>query len=136
MTIKIERKINMDKVAYYKEEYEIAEKLFKKEYDDNASDEKVLSRLAVTYYKNGKLEDAEKVISELNNLRSDYQYGSVDYSLAQFFAATDDKENAMKYLLKAVAAGLKYNNRTFQNDPHFNEYKETITFKNIMTFWH
>jgi hypothetical protein len=68
-------------------------------------------------------------------MRADYQFGSVDYALARYYASLSDEEQALGYLLKAVAAGRWYAPDSFQNDPFFTDYLETNTFQRIMNFW-
>ncbi len=91
--------------------------------------------LAVVYQKNGKLSEAQKQIDALDQMRADYQFGSVDYALARYYASLSDEEQALGYLLKAVAAGRWYAPDSFQNDPFFTDYLETNTFQRIMNFW-
>ena len=121
---------------YYSKEFAQAESLLEAELRQNPSDINSLSLLAVTYFKNGKKAKAENLLERLENLRSDYQFGSIDYALAQYFAATGQQEKALQHLLKSVASGNMFTPQAFQNDPHFMAYRENPTFRNIMTFWH
>ena len=91
--------------------------------------------LAVAYQNNGKLSEAQKQIDALDQMRADYQFGSVDYALARYYAALSDEEKALGYLLKAVAAGRWYGPDSFQNDPFFTDYLDTNTLHRIMNFW-
>ncbi len=91
--------------------------------------------LAICYQKEGKNEEAEKQLKNLEALRGPYQYGSVDYALAQYYAAIGDENNTIKNLIKAVAAGRWYDTTSFQNDPLLKKYISTPSFKNIMNYW-
>lgn len=92
--------------------------------------------LAIAYAENGKQNQAQVKINALEMLRADYQYGAVDYALAQYYAAIDDEEQAIRHLLKAVAAGRWYAPESFQDDPLFLAYFETEAFERVMNFWH
>ena len=91
--------------------------------------------IAICNFKLNKNNQAVKYLNKLEELRGLYQYGSIDYAIAQFYVASENKVKVEQHLLKALAAGHLYTNQTFQNDPHFIEYKNTPFFKNIMTFW-
>jgi len=69
-------------------------------------------------------------------MRSDYQYGDVDYSMARYFAIAGDKEKAMVYLLKAVAAGKRYDPADYQHDILLIPYMGAEAFNRIMSYWH
>lgn len=92
--------------------------------------------LAIAYAKNGKQSQAQAKIKALEMLRADYQYGTVDYALAQYYAAIADKEQTIKHLLKSVAAGNWYAPESFQDDPLFLAYFGTADFERVMNFWH
>ena len=92
--------------------------------------------LAIAYAKNGKESKAQAKINALEMLRADYQYGAVDYALAQYYAAMADEGQTMQHLLKAVAAGRWYAPESFQDDPLFRAYFGTADFERVMHFWH
>ena len=97
-----------------------------------------LVRLSIAKLKNGKADEANKLIIKLDQLRTDYQYGAVDYGFAQYYAVNGNKDAMLDYLLKAVASGIKYRPyrpSTFQYDPHFKLFKDTKEFEDIMNFW-
>ncbi|MCZ6594176.1 MAG: tetratricopeptide repeat protein [Bacteroidetes bacterium] len=121
---------------YYKGAYNETEPLLKLQLEEDPDSKTLLALLAVTYFKNGKETEAESMLSELEELRAEYQFGSIDYALAQYYAATGSQERSFQYLLQSVAAGNNYTPQTFQNDPHFKDYRDSDIFKNIMTFWH
>ncbi len=90
--------------------------------------------LAITYQRNGKTIKAQEQLDKLENLRGEYQYGSVDYALAQYYAAIENEEKTMNYLIKAVASGRWYGPTSFQNDPLFKFYVQSEAFKKVMIF--
>ena len=121
---------------YYKEIYDKAEPLLKLQLEEDPQSQTLLASLAITYFKNGKNSESQSLLQNLQDLPSEYQFGSIDYVLAQYYAATGNRERSFQYLLQSVAAGNIYTPQTFQNDPHFKDYRDSDTFKNIMTFWH
>ena len=123
-------------LLYFMEDYVAAEKILYLLYNSDPHNENLLAKLAVTYHKNGKEKEATKLITELQALYGDYQFGKIDYSLAQFYAAINDEEKSMKYLLNAVAQGFRFRSDKYQNDPHFLAYKDSEKFKNILNYWH
>jgi hypothetical protein len=121
---------------YYKEDYIEAETLLKLQLAEDPNSKIHLALLAITYFKNGKNSEAETLLKRLQNLPSEYQFGSIDYALAQYYAAIGNRDRSFQYLLQSVAAGNIYTPQTFQNDPHFKDFRGSNTFNNIMTFWH
>lgn len=131
-----EEKINIVTDAYYyKKDYAAAESLLETLHGSDLNNNDFITKLAVSYHKNGKVSKAEQTIQKLEDIRTDYQFGAVDYDLAQYFAAVEDSENAMRYLEKAIASGHAYTPTKFQNDPHFKAYFKTEEFEKIMNFW-
>lgn len=90
--------------------------------------------LAIAYWKNGEADKSEEQLERLEALRKDYQYGDVDYAIAQYFAVIQDDENTTKYLIKSVAAGRWYDTTSYQNDPLFVSYAKKEDFKKVMNF--
>ncbi len=130
---------NFANAIYFKEDYPKAENLFEKLLDNDSTNIDYLVRLSISKLKNGKSDEANKLILTLDKLKTDYQYGAVDYGYAQYYAINGNKEVMMDYLLKAVASGIKfrpYRPSTFQYDPHFKAFKDTPEFQVIMNFWH
>ena len=71
----------------------------------------------------------------MNTLRASYQFGEIDYGIAQYYATINDKENTFDYLRKAVASGWWFTTTSFQNDPHFLIYKDSQEFNDILNYW-
>ena len=120
---------------YYRANYPKAQELFQQAFETN-KDPALLSLLAISSFKNGDQNQASNIIQELNSMRTSFQFGLVDYSMAQYYATIEAEEKSMEYLLKAVAAGHRYTPSKFQHDIHFKPYLDTEAFKNVMTFWH
>jgi len=90
--------------------------------------------LAITYQKNGESVKSEQQLASLEALRKEYQYGDVDYALAQYFAVIEDDKNTTKYLIKSVAAGRWYDSTSYQNDPLLVSYAKKEGFEKVMNF--
>jgi len=121
---------------FLREKYKKAEVVLEEITENDSALIAQTALLAITYYKNGKQAESEKQIKYLEKLRSRYQYGSVSYALAQYYAAISDEQKASNYLISAVAEGHWYETSSFQNDPFFKAYTETDGFKRVLSFWH
>lgn len=121
---------------YFNEDYVNAVTHFEKIVSLFPDNIEYAAMLAISYEKNGEKLKAQEALVALENLRQEFQFGALDYAFGQYYAAINDEENLRKYLLKSVAAGNKYTNFTYQNDPLFKEVKSENYFKEIMTYWH
>lgn len=130
----LDQKILAD-AHFYKEEFAKAEAILKEIHSKNSTDIEVLASLAICNFKIGNLTSAEKHLQSLENLRADYQFGEVDYALGQYYAATNNKPELYKHLLKAAANGHLYHWKFFKNDPQFKMYNQSKEFEEVMNFW-
>jgi hypothetical protein len=119
---------------YYKEDYAKAEKLLEEQFN-RTSDPTILSYLAIAAHNNGKKDVAALYIERLDQMRSKFEFGKVDYALAQYYGALGDEKRTLDHLLKAVADGKRYNPSTYQHDIHFKPYLQTAAFDRVMNFW-
>jgi len=126
----------MAESLYFREEYQQAEKVLEKLLLANPELIFQNSLLAIVYQKSGKTSRANSRLKALEELRKDYQYGDVDYALAQYYANVSDEKNTIKFLMKSIAAGHWYETCSFQNDPIFKAFFETEAFDRILKFWH
>ena len=123
--------------AYYRlQDYKNAELLFRKLHDEDPTNLTYISRLASSLTRNQKVTNAEQMIEKMEPLREDFQYGEVDYLIAQHCAVTGDEDKMFLHLLKSISQGNFYRDTLFQNDPHFVKYFEHEKFKSILTYWH
>jgi len=122
--------------TYFKGDFKAAVPLFEDLAASEPENIEYRAKLAISYFKTSDQPNAEKTLSELQTLRKDYQYGALDYALAQYYATVGEMETTEKYLLKSVASGNWYTNNTYQNDPHFKTLKDEVFFKKILNFWH
>ena len=121
---------------YYIEDYLNAQDIYKVLHEKESDNIEYLVQLAICYSHNGNFEEAKTYIEKLDALRTDYQFGAVDYGWAQYYAAVGDKDTALEFLLKAVSQGYNFTPSTFQNDLHFRTIKDSPKFNNrIMNYW-
>lgn len=95
-----------------------------------------LTMLAISYAKIGNPQEAVSYVEQIEAQRAPYQYGSVDYHLAQYYAMTNQKDKAINALLKAVASGYIFDPNSYGNDFHFVNLKEHPKFNDVLTYWH
>ena len=127
---------NLAKAYYYKEDYLNAQDIYTKLHNNEVENIEYLVHLAISYFKNGNFEAAKTHIEKLDNLRTDYQFGAIDYGWAQYYISIGDKDKALEFLLKSVSQGFDFLATTFQNDPHFRTLKDSPEFNNrIMNYW-
>ena len=102
----------------------------------NPDDPDIITKLAIAYSLSEHQQKADNYLNDLEELSVHYQFGEIDYAFAQYYAAVEDKEMMLKYLLKAVSKGLRFKNDTYNNDPHFSKYKDESGFQKVLYFWH
>jgi thioredoxin-like negative regulator of GroEL/TolB-like protein len=130
---------NKDKVLlanalFYSNDFVKAETLLRDIIRENPKNIDALSKLAICNFKLGNLTAANKNLIALDGLRADFQYGSIDYALAQYDAATGNEKELYEHLLKAAASGSLYISNTFKNDPQFLNYMTTKGFEEALSF--
>jgi len=127
---------NLALAYFYTENYNEAAKLLQKNIVKNPNNGYLLSKLASSQYKIGKTAESKATLNKLRLLEEAYQYGAIDYALAQYFAIVGDKKQAIKQLLKAVAQGNLFTPTSYMNDPIFIPYFQDKEFKEVLNFWH
>ena len=120
---------------YYKEDYLSAQEFYESLHQQDPKDIEYVVYLSISNFKNGNFEVAKTTIEKLNNLRTDYQFGAVDYGWAQYYASIGDKEKALEFILKAIVQGYNFTPSTFHHDPHFRTLKDNLEFKNHLNYW-
>jgi len=131
-----ESQIELAESLFLRENYLQAETILKELLREDPSLITQTALLAIVYEKNGKLAEAEAQIKVLKGLKSKFQYGSVSYALAQYYAAISDDKNTIDYLKKAVAEGHWYGTSSFQNDLFFQAYIQKDGFNDVLSYWH
>jgi len=127
--------INLASSYYYIKDYKKAQSIFEKINENDPKNSDAVVKLAIINSINGNNAEADQLIKSLNALRAKFQFGEIDYGLAQYYAVLNDKVNTFNYLRKAVAEGKLFTPTTFQNDPHFIAYRDTQEFKDIINYW-
>lgn len=132
----VANKLHLAQAYYYKGDYINAENLYKELHENEVDKVEYLVQLAICYFNNGNFSLAKTSIEKLERLRTDYQFGAVDYGWAQYYSVLGDKNKTLEFLLKAVSQGCNFTPATFQNDPHFKTIKNSTEFNNrIMNYW-
>lgn len=121
---------------FYLGEYSKAEVEYKKLLRVNPNDIEFLGRLAICNYKLDKTSEADKNIKDLENLKGKYQFGEVDYFLAEYYAVSGNEDEMYHELLKSVAEGRLFTSSKFQNDPIFRDYNQSEKFQKVLKFWY
>ncbi|WP_298366783.1 hypothetical protein [uncultured Lutibacter sp.] len=127
---------NLALAYFFTEDYSNAANMFQQELIKKPDNVNILSKLASCNFKLGKVTESELIIEKLKQLPSAYNYGNIEYAIAQYFAVTGEKDEVVKHLLKAVSQGNLYTPTTYLNDPLFISYFEDEKFEEILTFWH
>ena len=121
---------------FFKKDYALARQIFRKLHTKDTRNIDVLVKLAILDQIEGNHTEAERYLKTLDEQRGDYQFGEIDYGLAQYYASVEDEKLTIYNLKRAVAAGHFFTSQTFQNDPVLKPYARTNEFKKIMGFWH
>ncbi len=121
---------------FYKKDYQKAQDILENILKESKDQITLTSYLAMACYKNGQTKKADTLLDQLEDLRSDYQFGEIDYAIARYYAIAENQEKVMEYLLNAVAAGKRYNPAEYQHDILFKPYVGTEGFNRIMNYWH
>jgi len=131
----LENNNSLAEAYYFIEDYKNAELIYQELHSTEPENLIYISRLASSLTKNNKTADGALMIQKIEGLRDDFQYGEVDYLVAQYRAVTGNEDQVFESLLKSISQGKYYNISTFQNDPHFAHYLDNIKFDSILTYW-
>jgi len=91
--------------------------------------------LAGIYMANNDATKSQIYLDKLESLRQPYQYGDVDYVLAQAFMIGGNEEKALDYLKTAVVQGQRYLFSQFENDYLFVPIRDQKAFQELLTYW-
>lgn len=120
---------------FFSEDYPKAVTYFNEILQESPENIDALSKLAICHYKLDNPTLATQHLTTLESLRAAYQYGKIEYALAQYDAAAGNEEKLYKHLMKAAASGGLYFYKTFKNDPQFLNYSSSNAFQEALTFW-
>lgn len=134
VALSVQQTIILGKAYYYKQEFAKAAPLLESVFNKTNSLE-VLPLVAVSYQKTQNTTKADALLAQLEGMRAPYQYGQIDYGMAQFYAASSNKAKALEHLLKAVAAGFRYTPNAYHYDFHFKDLVNSEDFNKVMRFW-
>jgi tetratricopeptide (TPR) repeat protein len=134
--LSIEEKELMAYAHFYKEDFQKAEKLLSSLLKEDPENIKYKSYLAMSLYKIGKEKEASTLINSLDKQRNSFQYGAIDYAKARYYAISNDEEQLIQYLIRAVSAGKRFTPDTFQRDLLMTPYVNSVGFQEVLNFWH
>ena len=120
---------------FYLEDYSKASLLLEVMLEENPQNLELYPYLAACYLKMNNEALANEVLTNLERQSAPFQYGAVDYAMAQYYAFKEDERKVFRHLLKAAGQGSQYTPVAFQNDPFFSNYIEREEFKQILNFW-
>ena len=123
------------KALYFSDDYVSAEKEYQDLYLKNPNNSEYITHLAVSYYKNSNYEMSRKIIEKLEDNRSDYQFGEIDYRWAQYYASIGNTDKALEHVIKSIVQGYNFTPTTYHHDPHFKNLKNDSTFKEHLDYW-
>jgi len=136
LSINSEQKIILADALILTEQYTPAQTVLKELIRDDPTLISQKALLAIVQDKNGNSTEAEMLINSLKEISADYQYGKVDYAIAQYYAAVNDDSNTFEYLYKAISEGHWYETSSFQNDYMLRPYFQREEFYPILNYCH
>jgi len=96
----------------------MAEKIYQAETKKHPDDPWLKGDLGVIYALQQKMKPANAIITELESMKTEYDYGVVSYQQGKIKANLGEKAEALKYLSTALDEGMKFQTgNTFQHDP-------------------
>ena len=139
-TVILEKTILSDEVLantyFYLEDYESAETLYEKLHKKNPKKTDYIVNLLILSEKLKNSNAVNLYLKRLNDLRGEYQFGAIDYAIAQFCASKNDQENTLVHLRKSIADGKRFYHFSFHNDFYFKDYINSQEFQELLRFWH
>ncbi len=110
--------VNLARCFMLTGEWKKAEKTFLAEINLRPGNKWLYADLGVVYAKMGNKEAANQMISKLELLRHDYDYGEISYSQGRIKANMGETKAALVLLKNALQEGIKFQAaNTFQEDP-------------------
>lgn len=123
------------KAYYFNGNFSNAEKAYEDLVLEHPENSEYIVHLAVSYFNNGKIDLSQKIISKLEGLKSNYQFGEIDYHWAQYYTNTGNPEKGLEFVLKSIVQGFNFTPTTYHHDPHFKTLKNDKTFKEHLNYW-
>ncbi len=112
----------------------MAEKIYLAEIKTDPNDPWLKGELGVIYALQHKTSLANTLISELETIKAEYDYGIVPYHQGKIKANLGEKAAALKYLSNALDEGMKFQaGNTFQHDPDLFLLKDDADYLKLIT---
>ena len=91
------------------------------------------SRVGAILAIQGNRDLALKKVEDLEDFRSDFDFGSISYNQARIYLKLGDRQKALALLETSVQEGARFNvNNVFENDPDFIELRDDPKFQRII----
>ena len=129
------RNYRLGEALFFRQSYKEALPYLKQGYVSDSLDFNFGALYAISLQKSGQEEQARALLKAMEALKADFQFGELYYSLAQYYAATQQPEACMENLLKAISEGHWYETGGFRNDPLLRDFYDLPGFRKAMTYW-
>ncbi|MBT8317824.1 MAG: tetratricopeptide repeat protein [Lutibacter sp.] len=127
---------NLALAYFYNQNFKKAKNHFERVLKKDPLNAELLSKLASSQFKNNQHQESEETLKKIRLQQSDYQFGTIDYALAQYYATIREDNKVFEHLTQAVAHGYLFTPNSYMNDPIFVDYFNDDRFKNVLNFWH
>lgn len=127
--------IQMVKVLIILKAWEEAKDLLSDYLENQPDDYAANAYLAGIYLQQSAMTEAEKYIEILNDLRAPFQFGVIDYRLAQAYMIGGNTDKALDYLKVAAVNGQRYIWSQFDNDYIFAPILDDPRMEGILRYW-
>lgn len=129
------RAYRLGEALFFRQSYEAALPYLKAGYQADSLAFNFGALYAISLHKAGKPHEADALLEGMKDLKADFQFGELPYSLAQFYAATGQPDACLENLIKAISEGHWYETGAFENDPLLKDFYDRPEFRQVMSYW-
>jgi len=118
---------------YLDRQYDKANIIYKEAHKKDPEDAQITAELGMVYARQGKKEEAIKIINELEALRAPFDYGDTEYYQGRIYSILGELDKATNLLATAIEKGKKYDLwTTFHHDPDLEALKNFPAYQDLM----
>jgi tetratricopeptide (TPR) repeat protein len=121
---------------FYMQNFKKAENYLERLLNKAPLNTEMLSKLASSQFINNQIFKSKQTLKKIMSQQTDFQFGTIDYAIAQYYATIHEDTKFFEHLTLAVAHGYLFTPNSFMNDPIFVDYFNDSRFKNVLNFWH
>jgi class 3 adenylate cyclase/tetratricopeptide (TPR) repeat protein len=122
---------------YLDKQYDKAKTIYLDARRKSPKDAQIAAELGMVYARQGNAGEAGKIIGELENLRANFDYGSVEYYQGRIYAILGDLDRATNLMATAIDKGKKYEIWvTFHHDPDLENLKDYPAYVRLINSQH